>query len=208
MNRSEGTQQNLSEKGSMGTDAGGKAAVDRAALTVLLLRTGQGDRDAFTAFYVQTSQRVYSLARRTIVNIEISQDTTQDVYLTVWRDAHKYDPVLGSPMAWLMTITHRKSVDKVRTEQAKTNREARWGAQTHSPDYDVVAEAVEHRIEAQTVLKCLDTLSSVQREAIDLAYYGCLTYREVADRLGVPLPTIKTRIRSGLVQLRSCLDAA
>lgn len=204
MNRPARKQFNISEM--ISTDA--DPAVDRDALTTLLLRTGQGDRDAFTMFYEQTSRRVYSLARRTIVNVEMSKDTTQDVYLTVWRDAHKYDPILGSPLAWLMTITHRKSVDKVRAEEAATKREARWVAETQSFEYDVVAETVEGRIEAQTVIKCLTTLSPVQREAIGLAYYNCLTYREAAEQLSVPLPTIKTRIRSGLIQLRICLTGA
>lgn len=201
MNRSERTQLNISEKSS--TDADPPA--DQDTLTALLLRTGQGDRDAFTAFYKQTSHRVYSLARRTIVNVELSKDATQDIYLTVWRDAHTYDPILGSPLAWLMTIAHRKSVDKVRTEQAGTNRQARWAAETQGTECDVVAETVEARSEAQTVMESLTTLTPVQREAIYLAYYNCLTYREVAEQLSVPLPTVKTRIRSGLIQLRTCL---
>ncbi|MHA7278085.1 ECF RNA polymerase sigma factor SigK [Arthrobacter sp. Hz1] len=179
---------------------------EHEGLTGLLLRIGQGDREAFATFYRLTSRRVYGLARRIIVNAEIAQDITQDIYLTVWRDAHKYNPALGSAIAWLMMITHHKAVDKVRSEQASINREARWVTASHSPDYDVVAETVTTRIEAQTVVQCLDTLSPRQREAIDLAYYDGLTYREVADRLSIPLPTIKSRIRDGLKSLRTCLD--
>ncbi|MHA7156380.1 ECF RNA polymerase sigma factor SigK [Arthrobacter sp. TMN-50] len=179
---------------------------EHEGLTGLLLRIGQGDREAFANFYRLTSRRVYGLARRIIVNVEIAQDTTQDIYLTVWRDAHKYNPVLGSAIAWLLMITHHKAVDKVRSEQAIINREARWVTASHSPDYDVVAETVTTRIEAQTVVQCLDTLSPRQREAIDLAYYDGLTYREVADHLSIPLPTIKSRIRDGLRSLRTCLD--
>ncbi|MHA7175013.1 ECF RNA polymerase sigma factor SigK [Arthrobacter monumenti] len=184
------------------------AKPDQHTLAGLLLRIGQGDREAFTAFYKLTSKRVYALACKTIVSVEISQDTTQEIYLTVWRDAHRYNPVAGSAMAWLMTITHRRAVDRVRAEQAGANRELRWCVATRSTEYDVVAETVAARAETQTVVRCLDTLSDIQREAISLAYYNCLTYREVAEHLSVPLSTIKTRIRDGLTQLRACLDEA
>lgn len=194
----------------LGTPDSGSAREDftagQEALAVLLLRAGKGDRGAFTEFYQLTSHRVYGLARRTIVNVELAQDTTQEIFLIVWQDAHRYNPAVGSPMAWLMMITHGRAVDRVRSEQAGTNREARWGAANHNPDYDVVAETVTARIEAQTVVACLDTLTPLQRQAIGLAYYDALTYREVAEHLSTPLPTVKTRIRSGLKQLRNCLD--
>lgn len=197
----------------LSTDTSGRSTdadlnADQGTLAALLLRTGQGDREAFTAFYKLTSQRVYGLARKTIIDAEISQDTTQEIYLMVWQKASKYDPAAGSAMAWLMTITHRRAVDKVRAEQAGINREARWGAKTQKIEYDEVAETVTASIEAQTVMRCLDTLSPIQREAISLAYYNCLTYREVAEQLSAPLPTIKTRMRDGLKQLRTCLDEA
>ncbi|MDF9278857.1 ECF RNA polymerase sigma factor SigK [Arthrobacter sp. EH-1B-1] len=177
-------------------------------LAGLLVRVAQGDREAFTAFYELTSHRVYGLARRIVVDPGMAEDSAQEIFLIVWKDAHKYSPTLGSPMTWLMTITHRKAVDKVRLEQNGSNREARWGAANHSPGYDVVAETVTGRIEAETVLQCLNTLSPRQREAIDLAYYNCLTYREVAERLSAPLPTIKARIRAGLQRIQTCLGEA
>ncbi|WP_253908052.1 ECF RNA polymerase sigma factor SigK [Arthrobacter sp. H20] len=179
---------------------------DHKPLAELLHRAGEGDRDAFTTFYQLTSGRVYGLARRVIIDTEIAHDVTQEIFLLVWQDAHKYNPTIGNPMAWLMTITHRRAVDKVRSEQARTDRDARWGVANHSPDYDVVAETVTTRIEAQSVTTCLGSLSPAQREAISLAYYNGLTYREVAERLSIPLPTIKTRIRDGLKHLRTCLD--
>lgn len=181
---------------------------DQGTLAALLLRTGHGDREAFTVLYELTSQRVYGHARKTIVSAEISQETTQEIYLLVWQNASKYNPSAGSAMAWLMTITHSRAVDRVRAEQARINTEARWGAKTQSIEYDVVAETVTATIDARTVMRCLDTLSPIQREAISLAYYNCMTYREVAEQLSAPLSTIKTRIRDGLKQLRACLDEA
>lgn len=179
---------------------------DHKTLAELLHRTGEGDRNAFTEFYQLTAGRVYSLARRVIVDAEITHDATQEIFLIVWQDAHKYNPTMGNPMAWLMTITHRRAVDKVRSEQARTDRDARWGIASHNPGYDVVAETVTTRIEAQSVTTCLRSLSPAQQEAISLAYYNGLTYREVAERLSAPLPTIKTRIRDGLKHLRTCLE--
>ncbi|MBG6192160.1 RNA polymerase sigma-70 factor (ECF subfamily) [Arthrobacter sp. CAN_A212] len=186
---------------------GVRAVADRAALTGLLLRTADGDREAFTAFYHHTAGQVNGLARRVIIDGAISYDTTQEVFLVVWQDAHKYSPAAGTPLAWLMTITHRRAVDQVRTEQGHINREANWGAATLTIEFDEAADAIG-RVEAQSVLASMKTLSHVQREAISLAYYGELTYREVAEKLDLPLPTVKSRIRDGLLQLRSCLEAA
>ncbi|NJC21435.1 RNA polymerase sigma-70 factor (ECF subfamily) [Arthrobacter pigmenti] len=184
----------------------GAAAGDAAELVGLIRRTAEGNRAAFADLYHRTHKRVYGLARRTIVDPELSEETTQDVFLMVWEQAHRYDPAVGSPMAWLMTIAHRRAVDKVRSEHSGTAREAAWGIKHYLPDRDVVADAVSDRMEAARVVECLEQLSPLQREAINLAYYECLTYTQVAEHLNVPVPTVKTRIRSGIQRLRSCMD--
>lgn len=176
-----------------------------ASLTDLLLRVAAKDQDAFAAFYAQTSRRVYGLARRVLIDPELSEDTTQEVYLQVWNLADRFRPEMGSPMAWLMTLTHRRAVDKVRSEQSSTDREARYGAAMQDIDHDDVVDTVTQRLEAETVLKCLDSLTDTQQESVKLAYYGGLTYREVAEKLGVAVPTIKSRIRDGLLRLKTCL---
>ena len=180
---------------------------DAEHLAILLRRVGEGDPDAFTAFYHLTSRRVHGLALRTIIDAEMARETTQEVFLMVWKQAHKYDPPAGSPMAWLMTITHRRAVDKIRAESSSARRELVWGLKTHQADHDDVAETVADRLEAQHLARCLTSLTILQRESIHLAYYGGLTYREVAEQLGAPVPTVKARIRDGLNRLRSCLDA-
>lgn len=182
-------------------------ADDAEHLTALLIQTAKGDEVAFTDFYRLTSRRVYGLARRIIIDAEYSNETTQEVFLMVWEQARKYDPSTGSPLAWLMTITHRRAVDKVRSESRSARRELTWGQQEFETDYDHVAETVEDRLEAEHLIRCFRSMTVLQRESIHLAFYGCLTYREVAEQLGVPLPTVKTRIRDGLSRLRSCLDA-
>ena len=176
-----------------------------ATLTDLLLRVAAKDQEAFAAFYAQTSRRVYGLARRVLIDPELSEDTTQEVYLQVWNIADRFRPEMGSPMAWLMTLTHRRAVDKVRSEQSSTDREARYGAAMQEIDHDDVVDTVTQRLEAETVVKCLDSLTETQQESVKLAYYGGLTYREVAEKLGVAVPTIKSRIRDGLLRLKTCL---
>ncbi|MHA7209460.1 ECF RNA polymerase sigma factor SigK [Arthrobacter sp. MDT1-65] len=186
-----------------------EVAVDPGAgptLTDLLLRIARQDRTAFALFYEQTSKRVYGLARRVLIDPELSEDATQEVYLQVWNTADRFDPALGSPMAWLMTLAHRRAVDKVRSEQSATDREARYGAATQTIDHDDVVDTVTQRLEAEGVVRCLDTLTETQQESVKLAYYGGLTYREVAEKLGVAVPTIKSRIRDGLIRLKTCLE--
>ena len=175
------------------------------SLTDLLLRVAEQDRRAFALFYEQTSRRVYGLARRVLIDPDLSEDATQEVYLQVWNTADRFDPAMGSPMAWLMTLAHRRAVDKVRSEQSATDREARYGAATQTIDHDDVVDTVTQRLEAEGVVRCLDTLTATQQESVRLAYYGGLTYREVAEKLGVAVPTIKSRIRDGLIRLKTCL---
>ncbi|WP_394253248.1 ECF RNA polymerase sigma factor SigK [Arthrobacter pityocampae] len=177
-------------------------------LTDLLTRIARQDRTAFALFYEQTSKRVYGLARRVLIDPELSEDATQEVYLQVWNTADRFNPALGSPMAWLMTLAHRRAVDKVRSEQSASDREARYGAATQTVDHDDVVDTVTQRLEAETVVRCLDTLTATQQESVKLAYYGGLTYREVAEKLGVAVPTIKSRIRDGLLRLKTCLGVS
>lgn len=177
-------------------------------LAGLLLKTGQGNHEAFTEFYRLTSARVFGVVRRVVVDPELSEEVTQETFMLVWQDAGKYNPDLGSPTGWLVTIAHRKAVDKVRSRQSSANRDARWAAAGWKHPFDEVGESVTDRMEALHVFDSLTVLSPLQRESILLAYFGCLTYREVAEKLSVPLPTIKSRIRDGLTQLRTQYETA
>ncbi|GAB3280307.1 ECF RNA polymerase sigma factor SigK [Sinomonas notoginsengisoli] len=177
-------------------------------LAVLLQETGQGCDKAFTEFYRRTSRRVFGAVRRVVVDNGLSEEVTQEVFILVWQDASKYNPALGSPTAWLLTIAHRKAVDKVRSHQRSTSRDARWATASWARPYDEVATSFLDRMEVLQLMDSLAALSPLQREAIVLAYFGPLTYREVADKLSEPLPTIKSRIRDGLKQLREQLEPA
>jgi RNA polymerase sigma-70 factor (ECF subfamily) len=134
-----------------------------------------------------------------------SEETTQDVYLQVWRTAESYDPASGSALAWLLTLAHRRAVDRVRAEQAASQRDSRYGAANVERDTDNVTDAVISGEDRQRVAACLNNLTDVQRECIELAYYQGMTYVQVSERLSANLATVKSRMRDGLRGLRNCL---
>nr|WP_309073057.1 ECF RNA polymerase sigma factor SigK [Paenarthrobacter sp.] len=189
------------------SEATGSATDLNSQLTGLLELVAAGDQQAFAEFYSLTSRRVFGMARRVLIDPDLSEDATQEVYIQVWQGAAKFDRAAGSPLAWLMTIAHRRAIDRVRAVQAATDREARYGAASQDPDRDLVAEEADTNLEAEAVSRCLGTLTDTQRESVRLAYYGGLTYREVAEHLGAAVPTIKSRIRDGLLRLKTCLGA-
>lgn len=176
-----------------------------ADLEALLRRTARQDPAAFAEFYDATSARVYGLILRILRDPGYSEETMQEVYLQVWRSAGTYDPTAGSALAWLTTLAHRRAVDRVRSEQAAAQREARYGSASVLPPADTVSEQVLGGEERRQVVRCLDDLTESQRECIDLAYYGGLTYQQVADRLTANTNTVKSRLRDALRRLRDCL---
>lgn len=171
----------------------------------LLAGAAAGDRRAFADLYDATSARVFGMVLRVLRDPGFSEETVQEVFLQIWKTADRYDPAQGSPLAWIMTLAHRRAVDRVRSEQSGTDREALYGSSTHSPAHDEVLESVTQTLESESVVRCLDTLTDTQRESVRMAYYSGLTYREVAERLGVAVPTVKSRIRDGLIKLKNCL---
>jgi RNA polymerase sigma-70 factor (ECF subfamily) len=179
-----------------------------ADLDALLRRVAQQDVDAFAAFYDNTRARVFGLVVRVLRDPGYSEETTQDVYLQVWRNAAGYNPSAGTPLAWLMTLAHRRAVDRVRSEQSGSQRESRYGAANVELPADRVAEAVIQLDEQRQVTECLETLTDAQRECIQLAYYQGLTYVQVSERLAANLATIKSRMRDGIRGLRKCLGVS
>jgi len=174
-------------------------------LAGLLALVARGDEAAFAGLYDRFGTLVFGLVRRVVKDPAQAEEVTQEVLLDVWRTAARFDPHQGSARSWLMTLAHRRAVDRVRSAQASADRESRVAVAT--ADYDVVVEEVEARLDAQRVRRCLDALTELQREAVTLAYYGGYTYREVAALLGVAVGTVKTRMRDGLIRLRDCLGA-
>ncbi|WP_410810060.1 ECF RNA polymerase sigma factor SigK [Micromonospora sp. 067-2] len=171
----------------------------------LLSRVARGDEAAFTALYDAVAGKVLGLARRVVRDPAQAEEVTQEVMVEVWRTAGRFDAGRGSASAWILTMAHRRAVDRVRSEQAHTNRAWQVAATESQIPYDEVVEDVTARLEREQVRRCLGRLTPVQRESVTLAYYGGHTYREVAERLKTPLPTVKTRMRDGLIRMRDCL---
>ncbi|MEV0290403.1 ECF RNA polymerase sigma factor SigK [Kribbella sp. NPDC050820] len=171
----------------------------------LLVRTGRGDKAAFSTLYDRVAPSVFGLVRRILRNPAQSEEVTQEVMLDVWRTATRYDAGRGSARSWILTIAHRRAVDRVRSEQAAADRTELAGVRSVEVDFDQVADTVTTRLEVEQVRRCLDNLTDLQRESIALAYYEGYTYPEVAQRLDAKLPTIKARMRDGLIRLRDCL---
>lgn len=176
-----------------------------ADLEELLVRTSRGDADGYAALYDETAPLVYGIAKRVVVAQSIAEEVCQDVFSEVWRLAPRFDPARGTATSWISVIAHRRAVDRVRSEQAHRERTEYVGRRDVQTDYDQVAEAVETRMEHDQVRAALAALPDRSREAIEQAFYGGRTYREVAEELGVPEGTIKTRIRTGLQQLARSL---
>ncbi|MFD7154235.1 ECF RNA polymerase sigma factor SigK [Kribbella sp. NPDC059898] len=171
----------------------------------LLTLTATGDAAAFSTLYDRVSPWVFGLVRRILRNPAQSEEVTQEVMLDVWRTATRYDAGRGSAHSWILTIAHRRAVDRVRSEQAAADRTEQVGARSVDVEFDQVADTVSTRLEAEQVRRCLGTLTELQRESIELAYYNGYSYPEVAQQLGAKLPTIKARMRDGLIRLRDCL---
>jgi RNA polymerase sigma-70 factor (ECF subfamily) len=188
-----------------GASASGSAT--QGATDELLQRVGAGDQTAFAAVYDALSARVFGLARHILRDTAQAEEVTQEAFLDVWRTAAKYDPARSSAATWVLTIAHRRAVDRVRSAQAAADRDARVAMLEQTPEFDEVAEAVESLMEAEQVRRCLEGLTSLQRESLSLAYFGGHTYAQVATLLGLPLGTVKTRLRDGLARLRNCLGA-
>jgi RNA polymerase sigma-70 factor, ECF subfamily len=180
-------------------------AMETKRLHALLQRVSHADKDAFAELYDVSAPRIYGMVLKVLRDPGYSEETTQETFLQIWRTAASYDPERGSPLSWMMTLAHRRAVDRVRSAQSGSNRESQYGSKTHNPAYDEVLESVTQRLEAEAVVRCLGTLTQTQQEAVHMAYYGGLTYREVAEQLGVAVPTVKSRMRDGLIRLKKCL---
>lgn len=177
-----------------------EAAADHAA--ELLVRVAGGDQTAFARLYDMLAPRVFGLILRVLVDRAQSEEVLQEVFLDVWQSAGAFAPNKGQGRSWVLTIAHRRAVDRVRSSQSSTDRDVRVGLRdVHTPQEGVV-EQVELRIEGRRVVRALGVLPDPQREAIVLSYFGGYSQSEIAALLGAPLGTIKTRMRDGLTRLR------
>jgi RNA polymerase sigma-70 factor (ECF subfamily) len=168
------------------------------------LQVARGDEQAFATIYDTLGASVYGLARRVVRDPSRAEEISQEVFIQVWKSAARFDPERGNAKSWILTLAHRRAVDAVRHDQAATNRENKYDW-SNGPDFDEVEETVTISLEHEQVRRCLDGLTELQREAVNLAYYQGFTYAEVAESLGANTATVKTRMRDGIVRLRDCM---
>jgi RNA polymerase sigma-70 factor (ECF subfamily) len=173
-------------------------------LGLLIARVALGDHGAFESVYEQLSGPVYRMILAVLRDRAQAEEVAQEVLLEIWRLAFRYDPGRGSAKAWVLTIARRRAIDRVRSASAASARELRTAAVRAAGPVSGTAADTPGR---ELLHACLGGLSDLQREAILLAFYGDHTYAEAAGMLGVPLSTLKTRIRDGLIKLRHSMQA-
>ncbi|MBG6084377.1 ECF RNA polymerase sigma factor SigK [Zhihengliuella flava] len=181
---------------------------ERASLDALLARVALGDEDAFEALYDESAGLVFGLIKRVVRDPGLSEEVLQEVFVEVWQHATRYDAQRGSARSWICTVAHRRAVDRVRAAQASTERDLTQGIKEFQESTDDVADIAVLKADMERVLKALETLTQMQRDAIRLAYFGGYTHQEVAKLLQVPMGTVKTRIRDGMIILRDRLGVA
>jgi len=188
-------------------DAKVPAPASPDALRDAILAVAAGDADSFAGLYDASSARVHGLVLRVLRDPAQAEEVTQEVYLEVFRRAAGFDPARGSALAWILTLAHRRAVDRVRSSQSQSDRDVAYESRANTQEPDPTGEAALATLEAQRVRTALEQLSERQAEAIRLAYLDGLTQTQVADRLGIPLGTAKTRLRDGLLALRRIVSA-
>ncbi|GAA2913693.1 RNA polymerase sigma-70 factor (ECF subfamily) [Microbacterium keratanolyticum] len=171
----------------------------------LLARVASGDQDAFAELYDLLSARVFGLILRIVVNRAQSEEVLQEVFFEIWQSATRFAPNKGQGRSWILTIAHRRAVDRVRASQSSNDRDVRVGMRDIEVAHDSVAEQVQLSIEGERVGRALTQLPEAQREAIVLAYYGGYSQSEISVLTGTPLGTIKTRMRDGMSRLRTAM---
>ena len=182
-----------------------KAAQDQEWAQLIAL-TAQGDQAALATFYDRTSPQVFGLALKILNNREAAEEVTLDVYTQVWRQAHTYDRTRGAPGAWLMMLARTRAIDRFRAGAVEHGRVESLDAvelfisADDTPEQDV--EGLERR---RYVQQALAVLTAEQRQAVALAYFYGLSQSEIAEKLQLPLGTVKTRIRLGMMKLREAL---
>lgn len=178
-------------------------AVDPGTMSLV----ASGDRAAFAALYDFLAPRVLGLITRVLRDPFQSEEVTQEVFLEIWQTAPRFDSTKGSPVSWTMTIAHRRAIDRVRAAQASRTRDLKIGIRDYAVAHDSVAEAGEMSLERIRIAKAMATLTPRQREAISLSYYEGLSHAEIAERLGIPMGTVKTRMRDGMTKLRTAMES-
>lgn len=182
----------------------GSGRPDNDRLTRLVGGAADGDRESFGLLYDAVSPVVYGISRRVLRDENMAAENTQEVMLELWSRSGTYNPRRGTVYAWAATVAHRRAVDVVRSESSRRDREHRTHRETLP--VDAVDDGILQSEEAAQVRHCLGALTDLEKESLTAAYYGGRTYSEVARHLSAPLATVKSRIRSALSRMRTCME--
>ena len=174
-------------------------------LVGLMARSTRGHEDAFAELYDLTSARVHGVILRVLRSADHAAEVTQEVYVEIWRQSARYEPERGSVVGWMTTMAHRRAVDRVRSVTSEVARDEKYAVKTADREVDLVWDGVEQKLDVERVRKGMASLTAIQREALTLAYFRGYTQSQVAQLLKLPLGTVKTRIRDGLIGLRDAL---
>jgi RNA polymerase sigma-70 factor (ECF subfamily) len=178
---------------------------EAAHLVELITLSSRGHEEAFAELYDRTSQRIYGIILRVLRSPDHAAEVMQEVYVEVWRQSARYSQGRGSVVAWMTTMAHRRAIDRVRSVSSEVARDERYAMHGGDREIDQVWDGVEQRLDVERVRKGMASLTPIQREALTLAYFGGYTQSQVAQLLKLPLGTVKTRIRDGLIGLRDAL---
>lgn len=174
------------------------------ALTLTLLQVAKGDRTAFAALYEQTSPRLFGICLRMLRDRGQAEEILQDIYLIVWRRAVTFDPERASASTWLSAIARHRAIDRLReARETPIDDDFLHSFADDSPNPEAQAESGEL---SRRLQNCLEKLDAQKSSLIREAFYAGITYRELAERMAIPLGTIKSWIRRGLLELKSCLE--
>jgi RNA polymerase sigma-70 factor (ECF subfamily) len=184
--------------------AAGRAA-ENERLGQLVSQAARGHEDAFAELYDLTSSRIYGVILRVLRSADHAAEVAQEVYVEIWRQSARYAPDKGSVIGWMTTMAHRRAVDRVRSVSSDVARDEKYALKSADREVDVVWDGVEQKLDVERVRKGMASLTAIQREALTLAYFGGYTQSQVAGLLKLPLGTVKTRIRDGLIGLRDAL---
>jgi RNA polymerase sigma factor (sigma-70 family) len=199
-------QSDTSSLGKSGGAVGMDAEASRSQLAAALVRVASGDRAALRMVYQDTSAKLFGVCLRILNDRSEAEDVLQDVYVTVWRKAGGFDPTRASPITWLVTIARNRAIDRLRSGGVNRRTEPIEAADHVSDPAPAAAERVERAQEQQRLARCLEELEARHAAAIRAAFLEGATYDELAQRMKVPLGTMKSWIRRGLLKLRACLE--
>ncbi len=192
---------------SMAPEGGANEERDRGQLLLaLMLRMKQGDPEAMGPFYDATCRFVFGYAREVLRNPEDAEEVMIDVYATVWRHAHRFDPRHGGVLRWLALIVRSRAIDSLRARQLRRRTQGSVPLDSLARDLHPSEAALAQREHQAELNHGMQALQAAHRQVIELAFFEELTHTEISERLGLPLGTVKSRIRLGLKHLRNTLE--